>query len=97
MRRGNPGLLRVIADNDSVTGTAAAILLRNIRPKRLSNGDYRIALSEFTANFHMNCDGFKVRPKVVVSVMCNLSALQQQHIKNKKRMDAALRNSPILK
>lgn len=97
MRRGNKGLIKLIADDESVTGTAAAILLRNVRPKRMANGDYKIASSEFLANFQMNCDGFRVKPKVMVSVVCHLSELQRNHIKRRKRMEAAMRNAPILK
>lgn len=97
MRKGNPGLLKFIGDEDSCSGISAAILLRNVRPKRLKNGDYKVVYSEFPANFHMNCEGFRVRPKVMVSVFCQLSELQSKQAKKQRELDAALRGAPILK
>lgn len=96
MRKGNPAWMRLIRDNKSHTGLSAAILLRNVRPKKRSGGRYSIARAEFDAGFVLNCDGFKVKPKVTVLIECHLNAMQAKAEKQRRINERALANSPML-
>lgn len=93
----NPGLLRMVIDDKSTTGVSAAILIRNIKPKRLASGDYRIAVSGFVAGLKIDCDGYRINPKVAVSILCAMHPSHIRSIRNKERMERAMANSPMLK
>ena len=93
----NPGLLRMVIDDKSKTGVSAAILIRNIKPKRLSNGDYRIAVSSFVSAVKVDCDGYRISPKVAVSILCAMHPAHVRATNQRKRMERALADSPMLK
>jgi len=93
----NPAIMRLFKDDDSHTGMSAAILIRNIRPKRLASGRTVIANANFTANFTLNCEGFRVKPRVKAVIECQLSEIQAKTARKKRIMDRALAGSPMLK
>lgn len=96
MRRGNPGVLRLIPDDDSHTGMSAAILLRNVRPVKIKTGTL-IARSSFMSNFQVNCEGFRVRPKVTAIIECQLTDAQIKAARKKLILDRCMAGSPMLK
>jgi hypothetical protein len=96
-RKGNPGKLKLIRDDDSSTGLSAAILLRNVRPGRLNNdGGQLIAKSEFMANFSVNLGGHRVRPRVAVMVYAQLTDEQIGKTRAKERLERAMQKAPML-
>lgn len=95
-RNGNKGILRLIKDKDSNTGLSAAVLIRNIRPHRRKDGQWYITHSNFTANFSLNCDGFKVRPSVAVKIVCQPTKAIIRAAKLNRQREAARSGSPIL-
>lgn len=97
MAKGNKGLLRLIRDEQSKSGLAAAILLRNVRPRKSQNGTMLLAHSDFTSNFAINFDGFRVKPRVIATVQCQLSQSQAESLRKRKRLDRAMAGSPMLK
>lgn len=97
MSKNKTGIVRLIKDDESHTGTSAAILLRNINPIRYKNGKTVVADREFKANFSLNCDGYRVRPKVSVSIVCELSEAQSEAANKKRLIDRAMAGSPMLK
>jgi hypothetical protein len=96
-RKGNPGALRLVRDEESSTGLSAAILLRNIRPGRLREcGGQLIAKSEFDSAVRINVGGHRVRPKVVVMIYAQLNAKQLKQTRDKQRLERALARAPML-
>jgi hypothetical protein len=76
---------------------SASILIRHLRPRGPNrDGDYLIAGSEFDGGPFLNCDGYQVRPRVKVSIVCQPTDLQKKSIKQRKRRNIMLENSPIL-
>lgn len=96
MRRGNSALLKFFRDDDSHTGTSAAIMLRNVRPKQFKDGSVRVAHAEFFANFFMNVGGYRIRPRVKVLIDCQLTALQVALDRRKRIRERALAGAPLL-
>lgn len=91
------GILRLVRDEDSRTGLSAAILIKNVRPHRTKNGRTVLAKANFTANFSVNCEGYKVRPRVTTLIECQLNAFQAKAARNKRQLDRAMAGSPMLK
>lgn len=91
------GILRLVRDEDSHTGMSAAILIKNVRPLRKNNGRTILAKANFTANFSVNCEGYKVRPRVTTLIECQLSPVQAKAARNKRQLDRAIAGSPMLK
>lgn len=96
MRKGNPGVLRLVPDDESHTGMSAAILLRNVRPVRIKTGTL-IARSSFLSNFQVNCEGFRVRPKVTATIECQLTDAQVKEARKRKILERCMAGSPMLK
>lgn len=88
--------VRIYKDEDSRTGISAAVLIKNVRPKKCGGGYYHIANAEFNGNFYLNCDGYKLRPKVEVKVWCDMPEMLVKAINKKKQMERALAGSPML-
>lgn len=98
MRKGNPAVLRLFRDQESSTGMSAAILIRNVRPRRINkSGAYLLAESQFNANFHLNCDGEQVRPQARVLIFCHPNAKQSKAILRRRKDERLLARSPMLK
>lgn len=95
-KKSDRGYLRIYKDKDSETGFSAAVLIQNLRPKKTRSGYYHIAKTEFNANFVMNCEGFKLRPKVEVRVWCDMPKHMVDDLNKRKRMERALAGSPML-
>lgn len=97
MRKGNKGVLRLVRDNDSHTGLSAAILLRGVRAKESKNGVMVLAQSEFIANMLVNCEGFRIRPRVIATVECVLNEKQKKELTRRKALERAYAGGPMLK
>lgn len=93
----NKAIMRLVRDEESHTGLSAAILIRNVRPHKSRNGRTVLANANFTANFSVNCDGYKVKPKVRAMIECQLNPLQLKSFKRKLTMERAFAGSPMLK
>lgn len=57
----------------------------------------KLAEANFLAGFSINCEGFKVRPKVTVLVECQLNPIQAKWVQQRRRTERALAMSPELK
>lgn len=76
---------------------SAAVLLKNIKPKRLKTGEWKIAESHFVSNIKLNCDGFVVRPEVKITIVCPLTKEQVRVARRQREEEKAKLGSPILK
>lgn len=96
-RKGNPGKLKLIRDDESKTGLSAAILLQNVNPLKVRpDGGQQIAKSEFNANFPVTVEGFQCRPKVVVMIYAQLNEQQLKTLRDRKRLERAIAKAPML-
>lgn len=96
-RKGNPGKLKLIRDDESKTGLSAAILLQNVQPLKVrSDGGQQIAKSEFTASFPVTVEGFRVRPRVVVMIYAQLNEQQLKTVRDLKSQERAIARAPMI-
>lgn len=94
--RNKRSYVKIFKDPDSATGISAAILIKNVTPKKTMSGYYHIAFTKFLGNFYLNCDGVKIRPKVQAKIWCEIPKRVFAEVRKKKKLERAMNNSPML-
>jgi hypothetical protein len=88
--------MRIIQDPDSDTGFSVAIMIKNVRPKKLPNGSIKLVKRNFMGCNQMDVDGYKVKPRVEVNIWCPIPVYIENNIKKKKALERAIAKSPML-
>lgn len=88
--------LRIFRDPDSSTGVSAAVLVKNVRPRRSKIGYFEIADATFKANFPINCEGYKIKPDVQLKICAQIPPYLIKEVIKKRKRERALACSPML-
>lgn len=88
--------MRIVRDPQSSTGYSAAILIKNVSPRRFSDGSYIFAERNFKSDTWMDLGGYRKRPSVHVKIFADVPKYFTESQRKKKIRDRALAGSPML-
>lgn len=90
--------MRIVRDPNSKTGLSALVLLRDIKMRGpLSHGRYVLVDRKFSGKYPIDFGGQKRKPRVAVTIDWQPSAIELQMQLNRKKLERARANSPMLK